>query len=211
MTLSNMIRLNSHNLHNLIHSVRFDSNQSTSNQVLLLNSIKTLSRPYDDLWARATDPVGYYKWQVNRIDQCRTIYEKCSKQFDINPNLYKSLGLKYNFNTWFASTVLHIWMINCRLRAEGQEGKEVTQGINKFITVLEIFDHIWTDVEIKLFEHGIKTKYKRIFQDLLESYYGQILAYDEGLAKGDSILASALWRFYLFINNLEISIIKAKI
>jgi hypothetical protein len=87
-----------------------------------------LSRPYEDLWARATDPIGFYNWQVNRIDQCRKMYEKCSKQFDINPQLVKVLGLKYNFNTWFACTVLHVWMINTRLRAEGKEGKEITQG-----------------------------------------------------------------------------------
>lgn len=62
---------------------------------------------------------------------------------------------------------------------------------------IEIFDHIWTDVEIKLFEQGIKTRYKRIFQELIESYYGQSLAYDEGLSKDDTVLASALWRnFY---------------
>jgi hypothetical protein len=87
-----------------------------------------LSRPYEDLWARATDPIGFYNWQVNRIDQCRKMYEKCSKQFDINPQLVKVLGLQYNFNTWFACTVLHVWMINSRLRAEGKEGKEITQG-----------------------------------------------------------------------------------
>jgi hypothetical protein len=65
------------------------------------------------------------------------------------------------------------------------------------LITIEIFDHIWTDVEIKLYEQGIKTRYKRIFQDLIESYYGQTLAYDEGLSKDDIVLASALWRnFY---------------
>ncbi len=64
---------------------------------------------------------------MNRIDQCRKIYEQCSSQFTINPNLTRELRLKQNFSTWYACTVLHVWMINSRLRAEGKDGKEVTQ------------------------------------------------------------------------------------
>ena len=69
---------------------------------------------------------------MNRIDQCRKIYEKCSTQFDNNPHLVNSLQLTPTFNNWFSCTVLHVWMINSRLRAEGKEGKEVTQGNNSF-------------------------------------------------------------------------------
>lgn len=94
-----------------------------------------MAHPYKDLWARALDPAGYYKWQMNRIDQCRQIYEKCSTQFDINPSLIQDLKLKKSFNTWYSCTVLHVWMINSRLRAEGKEGKEVTQGMTNILII----------------------------------------------------------------------------
>ncbi len=37
-------------------------------------------------------------------------------------------------------------------------------------------------------------------EDLVDSFYGQSLAYDEGLAKGDAIFASALWRNFFQAN-----------
>jgi hypothetical protein len=33
--------------------------------------------------------------------------------------------------------------------------------------------------------------------DLISTYYGQTLAYDEGLYEGDAILAAALWRYVI--------------
>jgi len=38
--------------------------------------------------------------------------------------------------------------------------------------------------------HGLP----KIVSDLISSYYGQGLAFDEGVSLGDPILASALWR-----------------
>lgn len=86
-------------------------------------------------------------------------------------------------------TVLHVWMINARFRAEGKEGKEATQ---------EIFNHMWTDVELRLNKEGFKARIGKTLEDLLDSFYGQSLAYDEGLAKGDAVLAGALWK-YVFL------------
>lgn len=82
-------------------------------------------------------------------------------------------------------TILHVWIYNARLRAEGLEGKEMKQ---------EIFDHIWLDVEIKIHKAGVKRQLSKIMSNLVSAYYGQTLAYDEGLYCGDVILAGALWR-----------------
>ncbi|KAJ3041649.1 hypothetical protein HDV00_008926 [Rhizophlyctis rosea] len=83
-------------------------------------------------------------------------------------------------------TVLHLWILFARLRAEGPDGRDMKQ---------EVFTHIWLDVEIKLHKAGVKSRLNKILTDLMSAYYGQVLAYDEGLYhEGDAILAAALWR-----------------
>jgi hypothetical protein len=77
-------------------------------------------------------------------------------------------------------------MFNARLRSEGKEGREMTQ---------EIFEHLWLDIELKLADAGVKHNLSKIVDELLTSFYGQTLAYDEGLCKGNPTLASALWRY----------------
>jgi hypothetical protein len=93
--------------------------------------------------------------------------------------------MKDEFTSWFAITILHVWMLNTRFKAEGLGGKDSKQ---------ELFNHLWTDVELKLHDMGVKQSMGRVLEDLLDSFYGQSLAYDEGLAKGDSYLAGALWK-----------------
>jgi len=59
----------------------------------------------------------------------------------------------------------------------------------------ELTRHIWADAEIRLWQASVKsTKISGIISDLVSSYQGQKLAYDEGLYYGDPILCSALWR-----------------
>ena len=41
--------------------------------------------------------------------------------------------------------------------------------------------HVWLDVEIKLSQAGVKTRLNGIVSDLVSSYQGQTLAYDEGI------------------------------
>ncbi|KAI8805091.1 ubiquinol-cytochrome C chaperone-domain-containing protein [Cladochytrium replicatum] len=130
-------------------------------------------------------PVKYMKWRMGKIDTGRNVYEMCSTQYDKQPWLSQDAKLESNFQAWFSLTVLHIWMYGVRLRAEGQSGKEMNQ---------EIVDHLWLDVEIQLAKAGVRFKIDSTVQGLLSGYYGQILAYDEGLARGDGVLAAAIWR-----------------
>ncbi|KAK5672529.1 Serine carboxypeptidase 3 [Batrachochytrium dendrobatidis] len=141
--------------------------------------------PYPDGLSKLLNPVGYLKWKMNVIDNARANYEHCSAQFEQQPEFVKSLGLDESFQGWFSMTILHVWILNARLRGEGANGKDMKQ---------EVFNHIWLDVEIKLHQAGVKTRISQITSGLLDSYYGQTLAYDEGIYYGDSILAAALWR-----------------
>ncbi|TPX72126.1 hypothetical protein SpCBS45565_g00677 [Spizellomyces sp. 'palustris'] len=140
------------------------------------------------------NPIGYIKWKMSRIDSARHAYEACSLQFEKRPDFLQALNLPDNFQTWFAMTLLHVWIYNARLRAEGLEGKEMKQ---------EIFDHIWLDVEIKIHKAGVKRQLSKIMSNLVSAYYGQSLAYDEGLYYGDAILAGALWRNLLGSQDVD--------
>ncbi|KAJ3094839.1 hypothetical protein HDU97_007532 [Phlyctochytrium planicorne] len=139
----------------------------------------------NNLFKPILKPFQYIQSKMDRIDHAREAYEACAKQFAEENSLMKKYNLKNEFPTWFNSTVLHMWMVNARLRTEGREGKEFKQ---------EMFNVLWLDVEMRLHNAGVKMKLGKIVGDLMSSYYGQTLAYDEGLAHGDAVLASALWR-----------------
>ncbi len=96
------------------------------------------------------------------------------------------LQLESSFHSWFTITVLHVWMINKRLIYEGPQAKDYMK---------EIIHHIWLDVELKLHQAGVKTNISKTVQELVSSYQGQCLGYDEGLYYGDALFAAALWRY----------------
>ncbi|KAJ3327008.1 hypothetical protein HDU76_012434 [Blyttiomyces sp. JEL0837] len=132
-----------------------------------------------------SNPIQFMKWKMERIDNSRHIYEDCALQFHDGNKFMSKYNLPDNFQTWFTITVLHIWMYNTKLRAEGADGKDMKQ---------EIFNTLWLDVELRLSKAGVKMNLGKIVSDLLSSFYGQTLAYDEGLYYGDAVLAAALWR-----------------
>ncbi|KAI9105879.1 ubiquinol-cytochrome C chaperone-domain-containing protein [Phlyctochytrium arcticum] len=141
--------------------------------------------PYQGPLAKVLNPFGYIRWKMNRIDAARVAYEACSVQTEERKALIESLKLPDNFQTWFSVTLLHVWLYNARLRAMGPAGKEMKQ---------ELFDYIWLDVEMKVHEAGVKRNLNKVIGDLVSTYYGTALAYDEGLYYGDAVFVSALWR-----------------
>ncbi|RKO92270.1 ubiquinol-cytochrome C chaperone-domain-containing protein, partial [Blyttiomyces helicus] len=150
--------------------------------------------------ARFLKPVQYVKWQMNKIDVARETYKVCSEQVERRPEMLEVYKLPDNFQTWFAMAVLHIWMVNCRLRAEGLDGKDIKQ---------ELFDAFSLDVELKIHKAGVKANIGAIMTDLLSSYYGQTLAYDEGLYYGDAVMAGALWRNLFASKKVDPTILEA--
>ncbi|KAJ3026672.1 UNVERIFIED_CONTAM: hypothetical protein HDU68_005258 [Siphonaria sp. JEL0065] len=133
-----------------------------------------------------TNPFGTIKLKMSKIDHARYAYESCSLQFYENNKFMERFNLPDNLQSWFNVTVLHVWMYSAQLKTLGPEGKEMCQ---------ELFATLLLDIEIRLNKAGVRTSLDRILSDLISSYYGQILAYDEGLALGgDAVLASALWR-----------------
>jgi hypothetical protein len=136
--------------------------------------------PYPDILSKAIHPYGYIKWKMAVIDNARNNYEACAEQFENS-----SLKTGQDFQDWFNLTVLHLWILSKRLTTQGPLGNDFK---------VEMVNHLWLDVEIKLAQAGVKTSITKIVQDLVSSYQGQCLGYDEGLHHGDAILAAAVWR-----------------
>ena len=93
------------------------------------------------------------------------------------------------FSTWSHVTMLHLYLINARLRCfELDECRNWQQ---------QMVDHFFFECEKKMhLDHSITSSAlrQRYLKDIFVQWRGLLLAYDEGLVKGDAILASAVWR-----------------
>jgi cytochrome b pre-mRNA-processing protein 3 len=93
------------------------------------------------------------------------------------------------FSTWSHVTMLHLYLLNARVRCFERDTYQRWQQ--------QLVDQFFFDAEKKMHvEHGITSSAlrQRYLKDIFVQWRGLLLAYDEGLAKGDAILASAVWR-----------------
>lgn len=98
-------------------------------------------------------------------------------------------GLLPTFSTWSQVTMLHLYLLVVRLRCLEKDAWQAwqTQLVNHF------FLHAEEMMEIN---HGMTSRMVRQkhLQNLFETWRGVILSYDEGLVKGDAVMAAAVWR-----------------
>ena len=98
------------------------------------------------------------------------------------------MDLTPSFATWMHVTFLHMWMLHARMR-------RLPVDISKQIQN-ELKNHFFYVAEErmkalhKLTSSDLRTKYLR---DFFEQWQGAVFSYDEGLIRGDAILATALW------------------
>ncbi|KAL9080605.1 MAG: hypothetical protein Q9157_000660 [Trypethelium eluteriae] len=99
------------------------------------------------------------------------------------------LGLKPTFSTWAQITMLYMYTFLVRLRClDAAEFGMFFQHLNNaYSTSAE--ERMITYHHINM--GGIRQKY---LKDLFNQWRGVIAAYDEGLIKGDAVLATAIWR-----------------
>lgn len=85
--------------------------------------------------------------------------------------------------------MLHLYLINARLRCfDRDEYRNWSQ---------QMIDHFFFECEKKMhLDHNITSSAlrQRYLKDIFVQWRGLLLAYDEGLVKGDAVLASAVWR-----------------
>ncbi|KAI0010124.1 ubiquinol-cytochrome C chaperone-domain-containing protein [Xylariaceae sp. FL0662B] len=93
------------------------------------------------------------------------------------------------FSTWSQVTMLHMYLIFARVRNLEPETAKSWQR--------QLVDHFFFDAEERMdLTHGIHSRglRHRYLKDLFVQWRGIIAAYDEGVVKGDAVLASAVWR-----------------
>lgn len=99
------------------------------------------------------------------------------------------LGLEVTFNSWAQVLYLHMWLLTVRLRCfPEQYVKDWHQNL---------LDHFFYAAEDRMATwHGMVARGVRNknLKDLWTQWRGVQLAYDEGLIKGDAVMATAIWR-----------------
>lgn len=102
---------------------------------------------------------------------------------------HDDFGLLPTFSTWSQVTMLHLYLIVVRLRCLEKPAWQAWQEqlVNHF------FQHAEDMMEV---EHGMSSRMIRSghLNSLFMTWRGVILAYDEGLVKGDAVMAAAVWR-----------------
>ncbi|RYP47807.1 hypothetical protein DL768_006216 [Monosporascus sp. mg162] len=102
---------------------------------------------------------------------------------------HSDFKLPPTFSTWSQVTMLHMYLVFARLRNLEPDAARSWQK--------QLVDHFFFDAEDKMeLNHGLHSRglRHRYLKDLFVQWRGVIVAYDEGVVKGDPVLAAALWR-----------------
>ena len=100
-----------------------------------------------------------------------------------------ALGLTPTFNTWAQVTFLHMYLLTVRMRCFPAEHAPTWHQhlLNHFFYTAE--DRMVTIHNVH--SRAIRNKY---LKDLFVQWRGLLAGYDEGLIRGDAVLATAIWR-----------------
>lgn len=158
-----------------------------NDSVRYTSTIETKPSILGTLWQKYKIKSGQrYKKDVLKQSALRLYI--CCVELAPHDSFIREFDLPDTFNSWFRITELHLWMVLCRLAAEGKEGKTMR---NFIIT------NTWTDIEKKskkLQDSGSVATRKEGLTVLSEQFKASLFAYDEGLLDSDKALAGALWR-----------------
>lgn len=96
--------------------------------------------------------------------------------------------LEDTFEGWFNTTLIHIWMLFCRVMKEGKEGRFIRDEMSQIL---------WEDVEVRYKLHfpsvGASNR-KQYLVELGHIFKAALMSLDEGLLTDDKTLAAAIWR-----------------
>ncbi|KAH9416941.1 Ubiquinol-cytochrome-c reductase complex assembly factor 1 [Dermatophagoides pteronyssinus] len=121
------------------------------------------------------------------------LYESCTDKIDI-AKFFETLKLDDTFNSWFCITRWHVWMIANRCMQDKVNGKTLRN---------ELIKRMWEDVNNRLDKlYFIKRRKKYVMiQQLYSEFNATLFGLDEGLVTNDCILAGAIWRTILGMNE----------
>jgi cytochrome b pre-mRNA-processing protein 3 len=93
------------------------------------------------------------------------------------------------FSTWSQVTMLHLYLVHARMRNLDPESAKGWQQ--------QLLNHFFYDAEERMDQvHALSSRglRQRYLKELFNEWRGDIAAYDEGIVKGDAVLAAAVWR-----------------
>ncbi|USP77489.1 Protein CBP3, mitochondrial [Curvularia clavata] len=102
---------------------------------------------------------------------------------------YDTLGLKPTFSNWAQITFLHMYMLQVRFR--------MFPSTHAPVWIQHLTNHAFYAAEDRLVvwhkfnANSLRQKY---LKDMFSQWRAVLLSYDEGLMKGDAMLAAAIWR-----------------
>jgi cytochrome b pre-mRNA-processing protein 3 len=103
--------------------------------------------------------------------------------------IFTDLDLSVSFSTWAQVTFLHMYILTVRLR--------LFPAAHAPTWHQHLIDHFSFDAEQRMsMQHGVSSGSvrSRYLKDLFVQWRGVLAAYDEGLVKGDAVMATAVWR-----------------
>ena len=124
--------------------------------------------------------IGGGWWHTGKVFDCG---------FATSLTLGAESGLSPTFSTWSQVTMLHMYVLFARYRKFSAAEATLWQQ--------HLLDHFFYDAENRMAVyhnmHARSTRNKYL-KDMFIQWRGLLAAYDEGIAKGDAVLASAVWR-----------------
>ena len=100
-----------------------------------------------------------------------------------------ALGLTPTFNTWAQVTFLHMYLLTVRMRCFPAEHAPTWHQ-----HLLDHFFYIAEDKMVTLHNVHSRAIRNKYLKDLYVQWRGLLAGYDEGLVRGDAVLATAVWR-----------------
>ncbi|KAK7418820.1 Serine carboxypeptidase 3 [Neonectria punicea] len=170
----------------------------TASRNLLKGLSSAVAEPYrvlgatEQLFKATSKAADYHITEKERKEENVTLAEDGEEVgTSINPGnaWHSKFKLPPTFSTWSHVTMLHLYLINARIRCFDRDSFHNWQH--------QLTDHFFFECEKKMhIDHHITSSAlrQRYLKDIFVQWRGLLLAYDEGLFKGDAILASAVWR-----------------
>ncbi|KAJ4268687.1 Serine carboxypeptidase 3 [Fusarium torreyae] len=171
---------------------------NTSSRSFLKGVGKSMAEPYrvlgatEQLFKASSKAADYHiteKERKNDQVQLAEDGEEVGHSLNADSVWHHTFNLPPTFSTWSHVTMLHLYLINARIRCFDLEGFHNWQH--------QLTDHFFFECEKKMhIDHHITSSAlrQRYLKDIFVQWRGLLLAYDEGLIKGDAMLASAIWR-----------------
>eukprot|EP00887_Chlorella_sp_A99_P006139 scaffold22.g6139.t1 len=120
---------------------------------------------------------GFYSKESTYMRAAQGLFQSVVEQ-GTNPALAQVLGLPPGFQSTHTLLSLHVWLLLCRLRPEGQDGKVLAQAL---------YDDFQSDVEDRV-------RLQKQLTELEKQFYGSSMAYDRAMAGMGEELWQALHR-----------------